>query len=85
MIKTLLNSNRSRSSSLNEVVLHVRLKVEVGELVTLGNLEELGELGIRVDLATIGRILKLSGSDVSIDLLANGSAGKLDSLFLSKE
>jgi hypothetical protein len=35
------------------VVLHVLLEVEVSKLIGLAELEELGKLGIRVDLAAI--------------------------------
>jgi len=70
---------------LDEVVLHEALEVEVGELVLLGKLKELGELGIRVNLAAIGGVLKLVGLDVGVELLAHVSASHLSSNGLAKE
>jgi hypothetical protein len=72
-------------SSLDEVVLHEALEVEVGELILLAELEELSKLGIRVNLAAIGLILKTVGLDVGIELLANVSASHLGSNSLAKE
>ena len=71
--------------SLDEVVLHVALEVEVGELILLVELEELGELLIGVDLAAIGLVLKTIGSDVGIDLLAHIRAGHLGANGLGEE
>jgi len=67
------------------VVLHEALEVEVGELVLLAELEELGELGVRVDLAAIGLVLEAVGLDVSVDLLADISASHLSTDGLAKE
>jgi len=67
------------------VVLHEALEVEVGELVLLGKLEELGELGIRVNLAAIGLVLKTIGLDVGIELLAHVGASHLSANCLAKE
>ena len=67
------------------MVLHVALEVEVGELILLVELEELGELLIGVDLATIGLVLKTIGGDVGIDLLAHIRAGHLGANGLGEE
>jgi hypothetical protein len=67
------------------VVLHVALEIEVGKLVTLVNLEESGELSIRVDLASIALVLKRVGADVLVNLLAHGSASHLGTDLLSEE
>jgi len=75
----------SNNLGLDEVVLHEALEIEIGKLIILTELEELGELGIRVDLATVLLILKTIGLDVSIDLLADISASHLGADCLSKE
>jgi len=67
------------------VVLHVSLEVEIGELVLLVQLEELSQLGIGVDLATVGRILQLVGADVGIDLAGHLRARDEGALWLGKE
>ena len=72
-------------SGLLEVVLHVTLEVEVGELVPLGNLKQLGELCIRVDNATIGLILQIVRADVGVNVLAHFGAGHLGTNLLTKE
>jgi len=69
--------NGGNNLSLDEVVLHEALEVKVGKLVLLAKLKELGELGIRVDLATILLVLKTVGLDVSVDLLADIGASHL--------
>jgi hypothetical protein len=74
-----------RGSRLLEVMLHVTLEVEVGELVTLGNLKQLGELGIGVDNATIRLVLQIVRADVGVDVLANLGAGHLGTDLLTKE
>jgi len=73
------------NNSLREVVLHVLLEVEVGELISLAELEELGKLGIRVNLAAILVVLELVATNVGIDLLADSGSGKKSSLLLSEE
>jgi hypothetical protein len=72
-------------SRLGEVSSHVLLKVEVSELLTLLQLQQLKKLSVRVDLATIVLVLKLLGTNVSVDLTSNLSAGKNASLRLAKE
>jgi len=67
------------------VLAHVPLKVKVGELIGRLEGEKLLELGIRVDLATVGRILELVGADVGIDLAGYIGAGNEASLVLAKE
>jgi hypothetical protein len=75
----------SGNRSLEEVVLHELLEVEVGKLIRLGELEKLGKLGVSMDLATILGILKLIGADVGIDLLGDSGSGKKRTLVLSEE
>jgi hypothetical protein len=70
---------------LLEVVLHVTLKVEVSELVTLGNLKKLGELGIGVDNATIRLVLQVVRANVGVNVLADLSASHLGTNLLTKE
>ena len=80
-----LSGGNDRDLSLDEVVLHETLEVEVGKLIILANLEELGKLGIRVNLAAIGSVLELVGLDVGIELLAYVSASHLSTNGLAKE
>jgi hypothetical protein len=80
-----LSGGNGRDLSLDEVVLHETLEVEVGKLIILANLEELGELGIRVNLAAIGLVLKVVRLDVGIELLAHVSASHLGTNCLAKE
>jgi len=80
-----LSGGNGRDLSLDEVVLHEALEVEVGELILLAKLEELGKLGIRVNLAAIGSVLKLVGLDVGVELLAHVSASHLSAYGLAKE
>ena len=67
------------------MVLQVSLKVEVGKLILLADVKELGKLGIRVDDATILLILKVVGLNVGVDLLAYISSCHLGSNRLVKE
>jgi len=80
-----LNGGNNGITSLDEVMLHVALEVEVGELIILGDLEELGELLIRVDAATILLILKTISLDVCVDLLAHVRASHLSANGLAEE
>ena len=73
------------NNRLLEVMLHVTLEVEVGELVTLGNLKKLGELGIRVDNTTIRLVLQVVRADVGVNVLAHLGAGHLGTNLLAKE
>jgi len=70
---------------LNKVVLHEALEVEIGKLIILGKLEELGELGIRVNLAAIGLVLKVVGADILVNLLAHLRASHLRAGGLAEE
>jgi len=72
-------------SSLDEVDLEVLLEVEVGEDLILANLEELGELGIRVDLSARNLVLKLVGGDVGVDLLTDLNTGHHGASLLAEE
>jgi len=80
-----LSGGNDRDLGLDEVVLHEALEVEVCELIIGANLEELGELGIRINLAAIGSVLELVGLDVGIELLAHISASHLGANGLAKE
>jgi len=73
------------SDRLLEVVLHVTLEVEVGELVTLGNLKKLGELGVGVDDTTIRLVLQVVRANVGVNVLADLSASHLGTNLLTKE
>uniref|UniRef100_A0A6C0H1H6 Uncharacterized protein n=1 Tax=viral metagenome TaxID=1070528 RepID=A0A6C0H1H6_9ZZZZ len=66
-------------------MLHVLLEVEIGKAIVLTNLKELGKLGVGVDDATIGLILKVVGIDVGVNLLADIRASHLGSNGLAKE
>jgi len=70
---------------LDEVVLHVSLEVEVGELLAVLDVKKAGELGIGVDKTTVGLVLEVVGADVGVDLLAHTSAGELSANWLAKE
>lgn len=74
-----------RSINLVEVVLHVALEVEVGQLVLLLQLEQLGKLGIGVDDTSVALVLQAVGMDVGVDLLANLSSGHLSTNGLAEE
>jgi len=67
------------------VVLHELLEIEVGELVLLAELEKLSKLVVGVDLAAVLGVLKIVGADVSVNLLAHGSAGHLSARSLAEE
>ena len=75
----------SRCLGLDEVGLHVTLKVEVTQLVVLSKLKKGGKLSIRNNEASVIRALKVVGADISVDLLAYVSACHLSSLSLTKE
>jgi len=80
-----LNCGSGGNLSLHEVVLHETLEVEISELIGRLDLEKSGELGIRDDLSAIILILEVVGANISIDLLAHGSARKLGAGRLSEE
>jgi len=81
-----LSGGRSISlDRLGKVGAHEALEVEVGELILLLELKKSGKLGIRVDLAAIGTVLKLVGADVGIDVAGHSSASHLGTLLLAKE
>jgi len=64
---------------------HVALEVEVGQLVGLLQLQELGQLGIRVDLAAVLLVLEVVAADILVDLASHLGAGHLRASRLSKE
>lgn len=80
-----INLSGGNGLRLDEVVLHVALEVEVGQLVLLLEVEELREAGVRVDLATVAGVLETLLADVRVDLLAHGSARHLDARGLAEE
>jgi len=67
------------------VVLHVALEVEIGKLIILGHLEELGELLVGVDDTAILLVLKTISLDIGVDLLADVSASHLSTNGLAEE
>ena len=75
--------SRCDGISLLEVMLHVTLKVEVGKLILLLQLKQLGELGISVNNASIALVLKVVGVDIGVNLLANLSSCHLGTNRLS--
>ena len=80
-----LRGDRRRSSGLGEVRAHVPLEVEVCELIGVLELEESRELGVGVDFASIGLVLKVIRANVSIDVTGNLSARHLGSRRLLEE
>jgi hypothetical protein len=76
---------RRDSRLLEEVVLHVALKVEISELIGGSEREELGEARIGVDLAAILLVLETLLADVRVDLLGDLRAGHLGSDGLAEE
>ena len=80
-----INLSGGNGRRLDEVVLHVALEVEVGQLVLLLEVEELREAGVRVDLATVAGVLETLLADVRVDLLAHGGARHLDARGLAEE
>ena len=70
---------------LGEVRAHITLKVEVGELVTLLDLKKARKLLIRVDLATVRRILKGMLANIGVDLASDLSAGHHGTLLTAEE
>jgi len=67
------------------VVLHVSLKVEVGELVAISEVEKLLKLGVGKNNATVVLVLKGVSTNVLVDLLTDLSACHLNAVLLSKE
>jgi len=72
-------------SLLDEVVLHVPLEVEVGELIATSEGKELGEARIGVDLASILLVLETLLADVGVNLLADLGPSHLGANSLAKE
>ena len=73
------------SLGLDKVGLQVSLEVKISELITSRELEKSAELGIGVDLATIGLVLKVVGADVAVDLTADIGSGHLSTSGLAEE
>jgi len=73
------------NGSLHEVVLHETLKVKIGKLIGLLNLKKSGKLSIRLDDSAIVLILEVIGANVSVDLLAHGSASELSASGLAEK
>lgn len=64
---------------------HVALEIEVSKLVLLVELEELAELGVGANNATVLRVLKLVLADVGIDLAGHLGASHLSAVRLAEE
>ena len=71
--------------SLSEVWAHVTLKVEIGKLISLLELEESSKLAVRVDLATILLVLKIVSTNVLVNIASNLSTSHLGTNRLLKE
>ena len=80
-----MNYLSTSNSLLDKVVLHVTLEVEVGKLLTILDVKKTSKLGIGMNKTTIGLILQVMRSDVSIDFFTDTSASKLSSNGLSEE
>jgi len=78
-------SDHGRGVGLDKVVLHKLLEVEVGELILLVNLQELSELGVRVNLAAVALVLETVGLDVGVNLAAHVRARHLRANRLPEE
>jgi len=72
-------------NSLDEVNTHILLQIEVSENITLLKLQKRSKSRVGVDLASVGRILKIVRSDVNIDFSGNISSSHLSSNGLSEE
>ena len=70
---------------LLEVRRHILLKVEVGERVLVAKLEELAELGVRKDDATIGLVLEAVCANVGGHLLGDIRARHKSTVRLAEE
>jgi len=64
---------------------HVALEVEVSQLIRLLELQELSELGIGVDLATILLVLQIIAANILVDLASHLGAGHLGASGLTEE
>jgi len=64
---------------------HEPLKIEVGELVLLLQLQKLGELRVWVDFAAIVLILKVVSTNILVDLPCYLSASHLGARRLGQE
>ena len=63
----------------------VFLEVEVGQAVGLAELQELAQLVVGKDVATVGGVLQLVSADVLVDLAGHFSACHLSALGLAEE
>jgi len=72
-------------NSLDEVVLHVSLQVEIGQLLGCSDVKKLGELGVGVNLASIHLVLKTVSNDILVNLLTDSGSSHLSSNGLSKK
>jgi hypothetical protein len=64
---------------------HILLEVKVSELISGLKLKESSKFLVGVDLATIGRILELVSTNVSVNFTSDISASHFRALFLAKE
>ena len=64
---------------------HETLQVEVGQLITVLELEELLQLGIGQDATTVVLVLQLVVANVGVDLASNLGPGHFRTAALAKE
>jgi len=64
---------------------HVALEVEVGQLITAGELQEGRQLGVGIDTATVSLILERIGADVGIDFASDFRSRHLGALILAQK
>ena len=81
----LRRGNRCNRGSFGKMGAHVALKVEVGQLLTAGKLEQRRQLGVSIDATSVGGVLQLVGSDVSVDFTGHFSARHLSAGSLSEK
>jgi len=79
------NANGDRLCGGGKVGGHVALKVEVGELLTLLQLEQRLELGVRVDATAVLLVLKVVVADVGVDLASDLGPGHLGTVGLAEK
>lgn len=70
---------------LMEVRAHILLEVKIRQFILGAKVEELGELSIGDNLATILLVLKVVCADVCVDFAGDVGASHLGSLFLIEE
>jgi hypothetical protein len=81
----LYNINRYSGLCSGKMGGHVALQVEVGELLTLLQLEEGLELGIGVDAATVLLVLQVVVANIGVDLAGHFGSSHLGTIGLSQK